>query len=125
VADRVHFLDDVKDIPAFNAELDIFVFPSLSKGEGCPVALLEALSCGLPCIATDIPGSKDLIQNGVNGVLVPPENPDLLAEAIRHLQTSPQQRAELGCASRKSILACHTIDHEVAALESLYDELLR
>ncbi|MCC7450188.1 MAG: glycosyltransferase [Anaerolineae bacterium] len=123
--DRVCFLDDVHDVPAFNAELDVFAFPSLAKGEGCPVALLEALACGLPCIATHVPGSKDLITDGENGLLVSPENVQALAAAIRQLQASPQQRHTFGSAARRSILACHTIDHEVAALEALYGELLK
>jgi glycosyltransferase involved in cell wall biosynthesis len=63
VTDRVHFLGGVNDAPAFLAKLDVFVLPTWAKWrmEGCPVALLEAMACGLPCVATDIPGSRDLV----------------------------------------------------------------
>ena len=76
IADRVHFLGGVEDIPALLAESDIFVLPTLGRGrmEGCPVALLEAMACGKACIVTDIPGSHDLIEHGKSGLLVQSEN---------------------------------------------------
>jgi glycosyltransferase involved in cell wall biosynthesis len=58
----------------------LFVFPSYH--EGLPTALLEAMSCGIPIVATDVRGNRDLISNRKNGILVPPRNPKKLAEAI-------------------------------------------
>lgn len=127
IADRVHFLGDVQDIPAFHAELDVFVLPTLARFrmEGCPVALLEAMACGLPCIATDIPGSRDVIQPDVSGLLVAPEDVDGLARLLADLHSTPERRAMLGAAARQRVLDCYTIEREVAAHEALYDELLR
>lgn len=122
--DRVHFLGGVSDVPGLHAELDIFAFPSRMPGEGCPVALLEAMSCGKPCVATDIPGSRDLIEHGKSGLLVPPENPEALAAALRRLAESPSLRRELGAAARQRVLDRYTIEHEVAAHEALYAEIL-
>lgn len=126
IADRVHFLDNVTDIPAFNAEIDIFVLPTWAKWrmEGCPVALLEAMSCGRACIATDIPGSRDLIEHGSSGLLVPPENPSALSYALTTLIENPTLRMRLGEAARKRVLNHYTIEHEVAAHEQMYSELL-
>lgn len=126
IQERVHFLGDVKDLPSFWAEIDLCVLPTWAKWrmEGCPVALLEAMACGKACIATDIPGSRDIIENGKNGLLVAPENPDALAEAIRELSVSAPLRQKLGEAARKRIEEKFSIDREVGAHESLYSELL-
>src|SRR6185436_15015266 len=60
---RVEFLGDVRDVPAFLVELDVFALPTWAEWrmEGSPVALLEAMASGRACIATDIPGSRDIV----------------------------------------------------------------
>ncbi|MBI3667364.1 MAG: glycosyltransferase, partial [Acidobacteria bacterium] len=117
--ERVHFFGSVQDVPGFLAELDIFVLPTWAKWrmEGCPVALLEAMACGVACIATDIPGSRDVIENGLSGVLVPPEDEVALAQQILSLAASPARRRQLSEAARRRILAHYTIEREVAAYE--------
>ncbi len=126
LSDRVVFLGAVEDIPALLAETDIFVLPSLNEGrkEGLPVALLEAMACGKPCVATDIPGSRDAIQHGVNGLLVPAGDAAALAKALTNIAVSPHLRKALGAAARATVLERYTIEKEVAALESLYEEVL-
>lgn len=126
VRDRLHFLGGVQDVPAFLAELDIFILPTWAKWrmEGCPVALLEAMASGLACIATDIPGARDIIENGVSGILVPPEDETALARAIDELAASPQLRRQLGEAARRRILTHYTIEREVEQHEALYASLL-
>ncbi|HPV05764.1 MAG TPA: glycosyltransferase [Aggregatilineales bacterium] len=126
IADRVHFLGQVNDIAAFHAELDIFVLPTLARFrmEGCPVALLEAMASGLPCIATDIPGSQDIIEAGKSGILVPAEDPSALARALQQLIADPGRRQALGAAARRRIVECYTIEQEVARHEALYLEVL-
>jgi len=125
VQDRVYFLDDVRDIPAFDAELDIFVLPSISRGEGGSVALLEAMACGVACIATDVPGSQDMIEQGVSGLLVPPEQDQPMAQAIRALTATPDLRAQMGKAARARVVEKYSLEGEARALETLYTELLR
>ena len=98
--------------------------PSLKKGEGCPVALLEAMACGKACIATDVPGSRDIIENEVSGLLVPPEDAEALGDAIRRLAESPDLRQQLGHQARRRVEQHFTIEHEVAAHEQLYSRLL-
>ena len=82
----VVFLGHVGEVDALLAACDCFVLPSLS--EGMSNALLEAMACGLPCIATDIPGNNSLIQDQCNGWLVPPNDEQALAEAIVTLAES-------------------------------------
>ncbi len=74
---------------------DIFVLPS--RVEGFPNALVEAMACGLPVISTQFGGAaNDIVQDGVNGMLVPPGNPEALANSLVHLMTDSDKRARLG-----------------------------
>jgi glycosyltransferase involved in cell wall biosynthesis len=127
IQERVHFLGGVKDIPGLLAELDIFVLPTWGKWrmEGCPVALLEAMSSGRACIATDIPGSRDLVEPGRSGLIVPPEEVDAMAAALDRLTSSQELRRQLGAAARERILRNFTIEKEVAAHIQVYEEILR
>jgi glycosyltransferase involved in cell wall biosynthesis len=82
----------------------VFVLPS--RREGLPVALLEAMACGLPCIASRLHGSTDaIIEDQVNGVLVPAGDVPAFASAIAELINDPQRRARLGSAARATIVA--------------------
>lgn len=124
--DRVHLLGQVNDIPALLSEIDVFVLATWRKWslEGCPVALIEAMSCGRACVATDIPGSRDLIQSGENGLIVPPEDAAALADCIRRLVDSPDLRSRFGAAARWRAVKEFSVEREVAAYEELYVKLL-
>ncbi len=122
---RVHFLGGVDDIPAVVGESDVAVLPTCERGEGCPVALLEAMACGKACVATDVPGSRDLVVHGESGVLVPPEDIDSLATALQRLAADPAERRRLGGAARRRVEQHFSMDSEVAAHEALYQELVR
>ena len=126
IQDRVHFLGGVQDIPGLLAEMDVFVLPTWGKWrmEGCPVALLEAMSSGRACIATDIPGSRDLVEPGRSGLIVPPEDMDALAAALERLTSSLELRRRLGAGARERILRNFTIEKEVAAHIQVYEEIL-
>jgi glycosyltransferase involved in cell wall biosynthesis len=77
---------------------DIFALPS--RGDCMPQAVIEALGCGLPVIATRAGAIPEMVKDGVNGVLVPARNPRALAEALRSLVTSPSRRHAMGRWSR-------------------------
>lgn len=126
VSERVHFLDGVEDVPAFLEKMEIVVQPTWNKWrkEGCPVALLEAMACGKACVATDVPGSRDIIEDGVSGLLVEPENAIDLASAIQRLINDRQFRERIGKAARIRIEEHFSIEKEVAAHEKLYEEIL-
>jgi len=126
VSGRVHFLGGVEDVPAFLAEMDVVVLPTWDKWrrEGCPVALLEAMACGKACVATDIPGSRDIIEDGVSGLLVAPENAQALAGAIGRLMDDQELRDRMGKAARLRVETNFSIDKEVAAHEQLYEDLM-
>lgn len=124
VAERVHFLGPVTDVSALLSELDIFVLPSLPPGEGCPVALLEAMSSGRACIASDVPGCRDLLVPGRSGVLVRPGDPEALTEALASLSSSGV-RASFGKEARQRVLERFTIEQEARAYEEMYLALAR
>lgn len=116
----------IDEIPRFLHGLDAFVLPSLGRGrmEGCPVALLEAMSAGLPCIASNIPGSRDVIEHGTSGLLVPPEDPDALAAALEQLRSSADLRHRLGMAARRRCVEQFSTRHEADRYMELYDRIL-
>jgi glycosyltransferase involved in cell wall biosynthesis len=122
IQNRVRFLGGVGNVPELLPATDFFVLPTWGRWrmEGCPVALLEAMSCGKACIATDIPGARDIIEDGKSGLLVPPEDATALAEAIALLSSSPELRRSLGVAARKRIEEKFSIEREVADHEALY-----
>lgn len=124
--DRSFYQGFVENVPAFLAEIDIFILPTWDRGskEGCPVALVEAMSSGRACIATQIPGSRDIIEEGVSGFLVPAEDVDALADAIRKLAHNPQLRAEFSKAARMRVEQKFSIEGEVQGYETLYQEIV-
>jgi len=79
----------------------LFVLPSYH--EGLPTVLLEAMSCGLPVIATDVRGNRDLVSNGKNGIIIPSRAPKKMAEAISMLLENKSLRKKLGKNARKTI----------------------
>lgn len=82
------------EMPAVYGDHDIFVFPSLM--EGMPLALLEAMAASMPVVTTETCGMADIVEDGFNGLLVPPANSERLVEAIEQLCDSVQLRRQLG-----------------------------
>lgn len=123
---RVHLLGGVADVPALLAEADVFALPTWAKWriEGCPIALLEAMACAKACVATDVPGSRDVIVNGANGLLAQPGDVDSLAQALGLLASSQELRRSLGAAARRRVLENYTLDREVRQYEDLYSEII-
>lgn len=126
LGDRVALLGEVREVPALLAELDAFVLPTLNEWrmEGCPVALLEAMSSGLPCVATDIPGSRDVVEADVSGILVPAKDGAALGAALARLASDPALRRTMGEAARARVVGKYAIEIEVRAHEALYEGLL-
>lgn len=97
---------------------DCFVLASFA--EGIPVALMEAMAAGMPCVATWVNGVPELIEQGVSGLLVAPGNVHQLAAAIATLLDSPEKRAELGTAARKRITDQYDLRRNVRELGALH-----
>ena len=90
-------------VPAVLAHVDLLVLPSLY--EDLSSALIEAMAAGLPVVATGVGGTADLVQDGVNGLLVPPGDPAALAAAISRVLADPAAAARLSAAGRRTAAA--------------------
>jgi GalNAc-alpha-(1->4)-GalNAc-alpha-(1->3)-diNAcBac-PP-undecaprenol alpha-1,4-N-acetyl-D-galactosaminyltransferase len=94
LTDRVHLPGLVSNVPEYLRQADIFVMPS--RFEGFPMALCEAMACGLPVLSADcLSGPRDIIEDGVNGVLVTTEDVDALAVGLDSLMSDPAKRQQL------------------------------
>jgi glycosyltransferase involved in cell wall biosynthesis len=102
-ADRLVFTGQVHDVHRYLRAADVFVLPS--RREGLPVALMEAMSCALPCVASRLPGATDtLIEDGVSGVLVPPGDVAAFVSAVAAVLADPARASAMGAAARQVIL---------------------
>jgi glycosyltransferase involved in cell wall biosynthesis len=86
---------------------------------------LEAFSCGIPVIGTNVGGIPDLVINGHTGILVPPENSQAIAEGVNSLIENPAKLAEMAKECREYFLKGFTIEQEVAKIENLYESLYK
>jgi glycosyltransferase involved in cell wall biosynthesis len=89
--------------------------------EGVPKSLLEAAACGRPIIATDVPGCREIVHDGENGILVPPRDPAQLARAIERLAADPALRAAMGKAGRQMVHDTFSLDHVIPAHFAVYE----
>lgn len=120
-ADRLFFVESSLAIDTYFRAADLFVLPSIR--EGLSIALLEAMSTGLPCVATRLAGSTDvMIEDDVNGVLVAPDDRDGFASAMRLLLDDGERAARLGSAARQTVLDRYSVHKAAAAWLSAYLE---
>jgi sugar transferase (PEP-CTERM/EpsH1 system associated) len=110
------------DVPAILRGLDCFVLPS--RAEGISNTILEAMASGLPVIATNVGGNAELVEEGVTGALVPPEDPEALAREIVACFRAPQLAAARGRAGRARAEQLFSLDGMVRRYGDLYQELL-
>lgn len=114
-------VSEVEKIKLFRSA-DIFVYPSYH--EGMPMAVIEAMACGLPIVATQVGGLLDLVCPDLNGLLVPPGQPDQLAVAIHRLIVDPQIRHSMQAASFQLAQEKFDIENLVSRLVDIYQTLL-
>lgn len=122
VAGRCRFLGFRHDLKRIFHAMDLLVLPSLT--EGLPNVILEAFACAKPVVATAVGGVPEIVEDGVNGVLVPPRRPDLLARAIRSCLADPQRLRAMGARGREKVRSEFTFEKQAERLEAIYDEVL-
>ena len=111
------------DMPSMYNQSHVVALPT-AYGEGVPTVLLEAAACAKPLVASDIPGCRDVIQEGVNGILVPPNDSQALADALEHLVRNPQLRSRMGAAGRQLVLEKFTYEQINTATLEVYQHVL-
>lgn len=120
---HVRFLGIRSDIPDLMNAADAYVMSSV--WEGMPMVLLEAAASGLPIVATNVGGNAEVIQDGINGYLVPPKNPDALAKSMfRVMQLDDSARKSMGNHGIDYVTNNFSLDRIVQLWESLYGDLL-
>lgn len=122
IEDSVVFLGTIKDVIPLVQGAWSFVLPS--RWEGMPNALLEAMACEVPCISTRVSGSEDIIENGVNGLLVEPEQPKELAEALRQVIEDTDLAQRLAKEGLETIKRDYLLTRVTEQMVELYDRAL-
>jgi len=122
IRDTVHLLGHREDVPRFVPHLDALW--SSSAYEGQSNAILEAMAAGVPVVATDVPGTRDLILPGRTGYLVPVGDRAALARATQRLLENPDLARELGTAGRRRAVEHFSVGRMVRQHVELYEELL-
>jgi colanic acid/amylovoran biosynthesis glycosyltransferase len=120
---QVHLLGEL-DPTAVRDRLrqaDILLHAGLS--EGIANAVIEAMACGLPVVTVDCGGMREAVRDGIEGYLVPPRNPQAMADAIMSLAFQPDLRRQMGAAGRQRVLRQFTVDRQAEQFVELYHKL--
>ena len=110
-------------LPLYYDAADYFILPSAS-GEGLPLVLLEAMACGLPVIATTVGGTPEIIKHMKNGVLVPPRNPEAMAETMSKLLSEERLGATIGEEARRIVEDRFTWEKNLRQLQDIYKKVI-
>ena len=110
------------DVPEVMQNLDCFVLPSLA--EGISNTILEAMACGLPVLATAVGGNAELVAAGYTGILVPSDDPEVMAHALLRLWQQPAHAQRMGEAGRAEVERRFSLQAMVSAYQDLYDRQL-
>jgi glycosyltransferase involved in cell wall biosynthesis len=122
LGERLHLAGEREDVPALLPGLDVFVMTSLY--EGLPCALVEAMQCGLPVVATAVNGVPEIVIPEVTGLLIPPARPQACAAAVRRLLDHPADATRLAAAGRRAVAGKFDAVTSAAALGGVYEAAL-
>jgi glycosyltransferase involved in cell wall biosynthesis len=120
--DKIEFLGYRKDALAVLKSFDVFVLPSLL--EGIPRCVMEAMAAQIPVVASDIPGSRDLIKNGTTGLLFPPGDAESLAEILLDLESNREKLLDITSNAYDFIIENHSNERMASQYSVLYSQLL-
>jgi glycosyltransferase involved in cell wall biosynthesis len=118
LAEHVTFLGQYQDAVRILSALDVFV--SGSRKEGLPLTILEAMACGVPVVATRVPGNVDTVSDGVTGLLAEPGSPEDLADKVALLLEDPERRRTMGEAGRRRVAKEFSISRMVTETAEVY-----
>lgn len=120
---QVRLLGPRDDVPDLLSAANLFVLPSL--WEGLPMALLEAMASGLPVVATEVSGSRQVVAPGETGIIVPIRDPVALATAMHQVLADPARARQMGQAGRECAVREHSVERQARAHAALYEASLR
>lgn len=122
ITDACRFPGSITHLGDVYRAIDVFVMPSL--WEGLSLAMLEAMAAGLPMVATDVGGVRDVLGDNRYGLLVPPGDPVVLAQALAKLLIDPQKRCELADSGRRHVRDNYSVAYLSRQLGELYESAL-
>jgi len=120
--DRVSWLGDRSDVPQLMRALDVLLLPSWEEPFGR--AAIEAMAMEVPVLATSVGGPAEIIEDGREGYLLPPREPDAWARAVRRVAESPEHGRQMGRAGRSRVQAKFTIGRQVEAMLDCYERAI-
>ena len=123
VEDHVLFVGEREDVADLLHVADIFVLPSRPAVETLPLSVMEAMAAGVPVIASAVGSVPDMIEDGVNGKLIPPADGDKLAVAIEDLLSNPTAAKKIAEAGTRTVLDRYTLDRMVGNYTKLFERL--
>lgn len=123
LASRVVFHGFVEDMPALYAESDLVVQSSLT--EGLPNVILEAAYLGVPILATDVGGTREVVEHGLHASLIPPGSVDALTDGLRLYRSNPAAFIRMAEAARQRILTEYSFDSRTDRMTRIYERLAR
>ena len=123
LADSIILTEYRNDVPRLFAALDVLVHAS-SIPEPFGLAVIEGMAAGKPVVATAAGGVLEIIEDGVNGLLVPCKDSEAMARAILQIISNPDRAKQMGLAARRRVAEKFTVQHQVKAVEKLYDDML-
>jgi glycosyltransferase involved in cell wall biosynthesis len=110
-----------EDMPSVFGQMHIVCSPSYYR-EGVPKVLIEAAACERPIVTTDMPGCREIVRDGVNGLLVPPEDSQALASALSELLEDAERRQEMGARGREIVQEEFSVEQVVSETMTVYEE---
>ena len=121
--DRVIFTGFLQDVSTLLYATDVLLNCSYGT-EACSLAILEAFSLGIPCVATDYGGNPELVKNGVNGIVYPTNDVEALKKALEHIQSDPSQLKSLSVGAKETYQQSFTVEIMAKNIEKVYEELM-
>ena len=112
------------DVPRLLSAMDVFVLPTALR-EGLPLAIAEAMACGLPVIATNVGGVREVVLDGKTGFLLPPRDEEALCDAVLTLLQDDRKRLAFGKAGHEYCMSEYGADLMVSRIEAIYKNLLK
>ncbi len=119
--DRAFLLGFRRDVPRLLKASDLFIL-STTLWEGLPLTILEAMAAGLPVIASRVGGTPEAVEEGKTGLLVPPQDPDALAEAMHRILSDPALAEAMGRAGRERVERLFTVERMAQEIAAIYRE---
>lgn len=123
MADRIILAGFRYDAPQIIAAADLYIQPSIDR-EGMAKTIIEAMAQSVVPVGTDVGGTRELIEDGVCGYVIPPKDPQIIAEKIRHLIASPELGKRMGEAARKRIAEHFSVENSVDGHIAFFTEIL-